>query len=36
MDGMDYGMHLLALCTIKRVLHQYNGVMKPKLNTARS
>jgi len=36
MDGTDYAKHLSALLTLKRVLHQYNGVMKPKLNTARS
>jgi len=36
MDRTDNGVNLLALCTLKRALHQYKGVMKPKLNTARS
>ena len=36
MDRTGNGVHLLALCIPKRALHQYNGAMKPKLNTARS
>jgi hypothetical protein len=36
MDGIVYGKHLSALCTLKNALHQYNGAVKPKINTARS
>jgi len=35
MDKTDNGVHLLDLCTLKTALHQCNGVMKPKLNSAR-